>query len=357
MKYHHNWENAKKRFTDLWEGKPTRIPYIGIRAPVKEQPVSELNPPAKDEDFWLDPDWMIAKLEDSMENTHWLGEIVPGILLMSCWLISLGGKPEFDRKTIWFDQYPEIDFSKPSPFRHDKNDPWFLKFKHLFEVVVKTASERGFWIGAHKGLPANDLLSMHMGTDNFFIAMMEHPEWVKDAIVRGAEDQLSVFIEFLKFAEKYLGDSCYCGTGWMPFWAPVPFLRTQSDVSCMLSPEMFETFILPELEIYGKSFPLWYHLDGGNAKQHLPVLLSLPYLKVLQYVPMPSEPRNGIEHIEFYQQVQKAGKIVHIEVGAEKIKEEFIKELDPSKILIDTNCGSLDEAEALLDKIAKWCGR
>jgi len=357
MKYHHNWENAKKRFSDLWEGKPTRIPYIGIMAPVKTRPVKELTPPANDEDFWLDPDWIIAKLEDSMKNTHWLGEIVPGILLMSCWLISLGGKPEFDRNTIWFEQRTEIDFSKPSPFRHDKNDPWFLKFKHLFETVVKAASEKGFCIGPQKGLPANDLLSMHMGTDNFLIAMMEHPEWVKDAIVRGAEDQLSVFIEFLRFAEKYLGDLCYCGTGWMPFWAPVPFMRTQSDVSCMLSPQMFETFILPELEIYGKSFPLWYHLDGGNAKQHLPVLLSLPYLKVLQYVPMPSEPRNGIEHIEFYQQVQKAGKIVHIEVGAENIKEEFIKELDPSKILIDTRCGSLDEAEALLDKIAKWSGR
>lgn len=353
---HSNWEKAKERFTDLWMGKTTRIPYIGVRASLNTPNIKELKAPEKDEDFWLDPDWITAKFEESVENSYWTGEIVPGILLMSCWLISLGGRPEFDRHTIWFDQYTDIDFTKSSPFRHNWNDPWFLKFKRLFEAMVKVAAEKGYCFGAQKGLPANDLLSMHMGTDNFLIAMMEHPEWVRDAIICGAKDQLEVYTESMKFAEKYLGDKCYCSTGWMPFWAPEPFMRTQSDVSCMLSPEMFETFILPELEIYGKVFPLWYHLDGGNAKQHLPILLSLPYLKVLQYVPMPSEPPNGIRHLDFYRQVQNAGKIVHIEVAAENITEEFIKELDPSRILITTSCKSPEDAEALLYKVEKWFG-
>jgi hypothetical protein len=46
-------------------------------------------------------------------------------------------------------------------------------------------------------------------------------------------------------------------------------------------------------EAYGA---LWYHLDGGDARQHLPRLLSLPYLRVVQYTPAPCEPPNGPGH-------------------------------------------------------------
>jgi hypothetical protein len=353
MKHHQDWEKAKQRFTDLWENKPTKIPYIGIRA--KKEKIQDWPPqPVNDEDYWLDPFWNVQKNTIDAGNQYWIGETIPGQILLAGWLCSLGGRPEFNRQTIWFEPFPEIDFSKPSPFRHDPDDPWFLKFKRLFEAVVKTAVKEEFGVAAQPGMPANDLLSMHMGTDNYLIATMDHPEWIREAIIQGAEDQLKVKVEFMEFAEKYIGDLCYCGVGWMPLWSPKPYLRTQSDVSCMLSPEMFEQFVLPELEIYGKKFPLWYHLDGGNAKQHLPILLSLPYLRFIQYVPMPSEPRNGIEHLEFYKQVQAAGKIVHIAVSADLLIEEFIKELDPSKTLIDSSTETLAQAEDLLAKVAKW---
>lgn len=355
MKYHHDWAKAKQRFTDLWENNPTKIPYVGITAK-KENPLPYPQQPEMDEDYWLDAEWSAAAYLINIKNKYYIGETVPSSLLMTAWLCSLGGRPEFNRATIWFKHDGEIDFSKPSPYRHNPNDPWVLKFKHLFETVVKLAAQERFGVeGTLAGLPANDLLSMHMGTDNFLIALLEHPEWIREAIIQGAEDLLKVKIEFMEFAEKYIGDLSYCGAGWMPVWGPKPFIRTQSDVSCMLSPDAFEQFVLPELDIYGKRFPLWYHLDGGNAKQHLPILLSLPYLKFVQYVPMPSEPLNGIEHLSFYKQVQAAGKIIHIKVSNDRITEELIKELDPSRILLETSTESLRQAEELLNKIAKWC--
>lgn len=355
MKNHQNWEKARRRFTDLWENKPTKIPYVGIRVN-KESMQPWPSQPAKDEDYWLDPEWNARRILVDVENQYWLGETVPGQLLLAGWMISLGGKPAFNRHTIWFEPYQKIDFNKPSPFRHNPLDPWFLKYKRLFEAVVKTAAKGEFGVNPMMGLPANDLLSMHMGTDNFFFAMMDHPEWVRDAIIQGADDLLNVKRDFLKFSEKHLGDLCCSGVGWMPLWSPKPYIRTQSDVSCMLSPDMFEEFVLPELEIYGKKFPLWYHLDGGDARQHLPILFSLPYLKFIQYTPTPSEPGNGMEHLELYRQIQEAGKIVHVSISSDRITEKLVKELDPSKILFDTRTETLAQAEALLNKIGKWCG-
>jgi hypothetical protein len=146
----------------------------------------------------------------------------------------------------------------------------------------------------------------------------------------------------------------YGNAGWMALWAPEPFLSTQSDVSCMLSPEMFDRFVVPELDVYGQAHnALWYHLDGGDAKQHLPRLLSLPYLRVIQYVPAPFEPPNGPGHLEMYQQIQAAGRIVHIQVPAENV-ESLVRELDPSLLMLDTWCASRADGEKLLEQSVKW---
>ena len=177
---------------------------------------------------------------------------------------------------------------------------------------------------------------------------------MREAVIRGAEDLLQVKTEMMAAAEKQPGVPGHCCC-WMPLWSPKPFIFTQSDVSCMLSPAMFEQFVLPELEITGRNFPLWYHLDGGNAKQHLPILLSLPYLKFIQYTPTPSEPPNGLEHLAFYRQIQNSGKVVHVAVSPERITEALVKGLDPSRILISTWMESQAQAEELLARIAAWC--
>lgn len=356
VKCHQDWRNAKRSFTSLWEGKPAKSPYIGMSVPKPQALQRPCPPPPEDDEaLWLDPEWHAAAIPVSVGNRYWIGATAPGELLLAGWLNSLGGTPRFDRHTIWFDTVPDIDFGKPSPFRHNPENPWFLKLERLFDAVAVSSAENGFCFSPSLGLPANDLLSMHMGTEGFLLALIDHPEWMRAAIIDGANDLLAVKRAFIEKAEACNGDLCHSGTGWMPIWAPEPFLRTQSDVSCMLSPDMFEKFVLPELEIYGKSYPLWYHLDGGNAKQHLPILLSLPYLRFIQYVPTPSEPANGIDHIEFYRQVQDAGKVVHIEIAAGRVTQQLVKGLDPARTLLCVNgVNSLSEAEDILSNVEKW---
>ena len=120
---------------------------------------------------------------------------------------------------------------------------------------------------------------------------------------------------------------------------------------------MFDDFILPELELYGEEFgALWYHLDGGNARQHLPRLLSLPYLRVVQYTPAPGEPDNGPAHLEMYRAIQAAGKIVHVSLPAQNV-EPLLRELDPARVMLDTSCPSVEEGRRLLEASASWAGR
>ena len=140
----------------------------------------------------------------------------------------------------------------------------------------------------------------------------------------------------------------------MPFCAPGPFRSTQSDVSCMLSPAMYDEFILPELDILHRELgPLWNHLDGGNARKHLPRLLSLPFLRVVQYTPAPNEPPNGPDHLDMYRAIQAAGKIIHIELPWQNI-EPLVRELDPALLMLQTRCESEAEVRRPIEAACTW---
>ena len=124
----------------------------------------------------------------------------------------------------------------------------------------------------------------------------------------------------------------------------------------MLSTEHFEQFVIPELDLCGNDLgAMWYHLDGGDARQHLARLLSLPYLRVIQYVPTPREPPNGAEHLELYREIQKAGRIVHVQVTKDQV-EPLCRELDPRLLMLDVSwsCQSADEGRELLAAATRW---
>ena len=353
MKYKADWPQARRRLTALWHGEALDRPCIAVLAP---RPVANPTPvptPSDDEARWLDPDYRVALARHTLEATWWGGEAVPSCLQMANWVNCLGGTPRFAPDTIWFDTRA-VDFAQPSPFRHNPNAPWTAKYRRLILALCKAAGPGDFLIGKPGGLPANDLLSVLMGTTEFLMALVDHSDWMADAIRTGARDQFRLRQQLQTMVREAGHPFWYGNAGWMPFWAPEPFNSTQSDVSCMLSPEMFDRFIVAELDMYGQEHgALWYHLDGADARQHLPRLLSLPYLLLVQYVPAPCEPPNGPGHIEMYRQIQAAGRIVHIQVPWRNV-EALVRELDPSLLMLDTRVASPDDGQRLLERSIGW---
>ncbi len=349
MRYKPDWPAARKRLTALWHDEVLDRPCIGVRAPNSNQ--TPCPPPRDPEQKWTDPAWIVQAAQAQLENTWWGGEAIPSHLLLCGWLVCFGATPRFRPETIWWDEM-EFDFGRPPQLHFDPQAHWPARHEAVYTAMAEFAGRDGFLLGRPCLLPANDLLSMLMGTDNFLMNLMDQPEWMQQAIVMGAQAQAAASQYYRELIEAR-HDFWYGNAGWMPFWAPEPYRTTQSDVSCMLSPAMFEEFVLPELEIlHEASGPLWYHLDGGNARQHLDRLLSLPYLRVLQYTPAPFEPPNGPAHLEFYRRVQAAGKIVHIELSAENVLP-LLHELDPARLMLNTHCSSIAAGEELLRQAAK----
>lgn len=355
MRWKSDWEEAKTRLTALWHHELLDRPCLSVCAPRDVVDIAPLPEPVDDEARWLDPGYRTALTQRQLETTWWGGEAIPSVLQLGNWVLCLGGTPCFSPHTIWFETV-DVDFENPSPFRHDPDSEWTRKNQTLIAAVCQMAGKDDFLMGSPAALPANDLLSMLMGTEPFLYALMDHPEWMEDAIMTGARDQCAIKRDLQDYCRSQGHQYWYGNAGWMPFWAPEPFFSTQSDVSCMLSPELFDRFVLPEIDLYGQQYDaLWYHLDGGDAKQHLPRLLSLPYMKVIQYVPAPAEPPNGPAHLEMYRAIQEADKIVHVAVSSQHV-EPLLKELDPARLMLHTSCSSPAEGERLLEQSAVWAG-
>ena len=351
MQYKPDWAEARERFTALWEGRVTDRPHIGILAPNPDGGVTAPPPPEDAEARWLDPAWVIPSLRASLANTYWAGETVPSYLLMAGWVFCYGATPGFNEHTIWHAPI-QVDFDSAPDFTLDLNGEWTSKYIQLYQTALREAGKDDFLIGQPCLLPANDLLPAILGSMEYLPALIERPDWMKAAMAQLIEGQVQAFRHFRQLASGH--DFPYGNAGWMPFWAPESYLSTQSDVSCMLSPAMFDEFVLPELDRYAAEFgSIWYHLDGQDALQHLPRLLSLPYLRVIQYVATFNEPPNGVGQLELYRKIQQAGKIVHISVTPDQV-EPLVKALDPALLMLFTGVGSVAEADEMLAASRQW---
>jgi len=349
MKYKPDWTEAKERLTALWHGEIVDRPCIAVTAPAPSgTPQPKADSP---EQQWTDPDFLRQATLATVWNTWWGGEAIPSRLVMCGWIVCFGGTPRFERETIWWEEMP-FDFHQPPALAFNPDAPWVQRFERAYMAVVELAGRDDFLVGHPCLLPANDLLSMLMGTERFLMGLIDHPEWMREAITMGALAQAEASRYFTSLVRER-HEFWYGNAGWMPFWAPEPYRSTQSDVSCMLSPAMYDQFVLPELEVLHETGgPLWYHLDGGDAQQHLDRLLSLPYLRVLQYTPAPFEPPNGPGHLELYRRVQAAGKILHISLPVENVLP-LCRDLDPTLMLLDTGCPDQASGRELLEQAAQ----
>ena len=350
MKFKADWDEAKARLTALWDGKTLDRACLSVPAPSGKKVSAPA--PRDAESRWLDPDYVIPAGLAGIENRWWGGEAVPSFLVMSGWLEAFGARPHFDNTTIWFDPVESVDFDSPPDFRIDPANPWIRRYEDLYSRTADAAGWDDFLLGQACILPASDLLASHLGTDRYLEAMALHPDWI-DAALRQMTAELQTARRRVRALIEKKHAYWYGNGGWMPFWGPKPYLATQSDVSCMISPDMFERFVVPELEAMGREAgAMWYHLDGRDAKQHLPRLLSLPFMRVIQYVAVPNEPPNGMGQLELYRTIQAAGRIVHVAVSPDQV-QPLMNALDPALLMLYVGTSSPEEGMRLLESLPK----
>ncbi len=135
-------------------------------------------------------------------------------------------------------------------------------------------------------------------------------------------------------------------------WAPGRMSKFQCDFCAMISPSMFDEFMLPVLtEMCERVSYCMYHWDGPGAIRHHDSLLSIPKLDMLQWVPgAGQEPTYHTRWWPMYHKTVDAGKKLLISCDNIDTLKALKKEFGPKlkQFLINMGAQSPEHAEEIL---------
>ena len=216
--------------------------------------------------------------------------------------------------TVWFGPAScEQGSIKALRIAYDANNFWWQWAQELTRAAVERWGDR-VCVG-YTDLGGNlDILASLRTTQQLLLDLYDAPDQV-DRLVRQVNRLWIRYYDELDAIIRVTGR----GTSalWAPFWAPGRSYMLQSDFSYMISPPMFERFVLPDLasccEVMDYPF---YHLDGKGAIPHLDMLLSLERLRGINWIPGAGAPPPE-EWLPLLKRIRDAGKLCQVYVSPE----------------------------------------
>lgn len=341
LAYKHNWLEARERLLAFWNMEIIDRPCIAVTAPGGSR--RPLAPPSDFQTKWTDPEYVAQSYDAGHEATYFGGEALPGTSLMVGYCFGYGAPLHYSEQTVWQDPIIEDWGDRPSLDLDEDDWAW-----RQVQAVVKRCAEvsAGKWMTGFPNIhEPNDHLPLLRGTQRFLMDLIEYPAEVKRALRKLLDNW---FVMYERLADLMPGQEG--SSGWLGIWCPWRrSLTMQSDVSCMMSPAMFEEFVAPELEeLSGWLQGGTYHLDGPGALQHVDRLLAVKRLHAIQWTPGTGTP-GGLYWLDLYKRIQAGGKGVIISLPYEEV-ETAVRELRPEGLFILTGAPSVEAAEGLLER-------
>ena len=343
-----DWAHKKERFEAYWERQNTDRCCLAITvANPNGKPVFP-DRPFTWEQWYCDLRLIHEKMMNQQAMNDYLFESI------NARLVDLGtaghcrffsAQPHYGDGTIWF--FPTLDTPDSSTLIFDEDE--FEKQKAFTQALVDQGQGH-YFIGMNDHCGIIDSLAHLRGTETLLMDMIEEPEFVHEArntITKAWIRTQKEFFDIIK--DNNHGGSSHA---WMHLWSPRRHLQLQCDYSCMISPAMFEEFVLPELEETSAAFEhISYHLDGVEQLRHLDMILSVPGISNIQWTRVAGQPKTSA-NIEALIKIQKAGKGLVLFPDLDEV-EFLLKNLDPRGVQMVIGGVKDHEEAADIEKLAR----
>jgi len=357
-----DWQEAEKRIDAWWHGEIIDRAVLQVTAP-KLGPSPEyaalgssagITDPAQLMRWFTDPAVVIPRLEKHVEMTCWGGEAFPVIFPVAVHLVAivaayLGApyRPVPGSDSAWAEAIIE-DWGAWPPLAYNPESPWWLISKKLLEAASPRAPGR-YHIGVPDLNGPTEVVALLRGTERLLVDLLEAPEAVKQAVDEANLAWLRYWQAAIGIIHQHIGGYIY----WIGIPSDRPSIDLQCDVSCMVSPKLFEEVFLPSIEQQTR----WvertiYHLDGPDAIRHLDALLALPHLSGIQWVPGAGAPPMS-KWIRLLRRIQAKGKLLVLNCEPWEV-EILLAELEPEGLCLQTSCPTVEMAADLLAKTPRW---
>jgi 5-methyltetrahydrofolate--homocysteine methyltransferase len=323
-----DWQRIERDWRAWWAGELKR-PLVMIE--VLEPPAGETWPEVQQmtTDFGLDvpASRAIEAYQKRLAGTRWYGDAFPRWWARSGAGVGaafLGSSLQATPETVWFDPLPEAgkeDFSlEDLELVFDPDNLWWRRVQELTQKAVERWRNQvcvGFTdIGGNL-----DILASLIGSQRLIFELMDNP----DQVLRLTRQITELWLKYYQAQYELVRQTGRGTSPWAAIWSPGRCYMFQSDFAYMISPRMFEKFVLPDLTRLCASVDHgFYHLDGKGQIAHLDMLLAMEDLKGIQWIPGDGQaPPEAWP--ELLGRIRAAGKLCQLYVnpeGARRIVRE-----------------------------------
>jgi len=343
-----DWKRLERNWTAWWEGELDRPMVIleTVNTLLTDQRAFQ-------RDFMLEisVDEVLDYYQAMLENGNFYGDSWPKLFVNHGPGIAAGflgaevtGMPE--ERTVWFEAKEKTPIEELQ-LTYDRKNIWWKRVQD----ITKGALERfGNTVAvAHTDIGGNlDILASFRTTQQLLYDLYDNPEEVMRLSGQITEAWIRYYNELHTLIEK-------AGRGtsnWAAVWSPGRTCMHQSDFCYMISPAMFEKFVLPDLHaVFDIMDHASYHLDGKGQIPHVDMLLSMDNLACIQWIPGEGQP--GPEKwLDLLTRIRNGGKRCQVYVDPRSALE-IVKELGGKGFaLYVTKFFQPDEAKDFLKTLA-----
>jgi hypothetical protein len=348
-----NWHQVEQAWTAWWAGELERplVVIEGLDLPPGAPVASIHGQGRRSSEFPLDvpADEVLDYYQAHLERKHfygdawpkWWPDFGPGIaagFLGACVLTT--------EETVWFEP-SESHTALSLPLCYEADNRWWQRVRQLTQRAVER------WGGqvsiGYTDLGGNlDILSSLRGAESLLYDLSDHPQ----EIARLTRELTGLWLRYYEELHAITQSAGRGSTPWATVWSPGRCYMLQSDLAYMISPRMFERYVLPDLatccEVLDHAF---YHLDGVGQIRHLDLLFSLERLRGIQWIPGDGQPPPE-EWLPLLKRIRDADKLCQLYVSAEGART-IVRELGGRGFVFHIEeAMDADEAEEFLRLLA-----
>ena len=357
------WDAALKRHMDFWRSPFSgEGSYIALECPAE----TTEQPPASDslEERWLSPDFISRSMEYRLVSSRFYLDAYPsqfintGAGVMAAWF---GADTKISKDTIWFGQFhpPISNWERDSITLNPQEGMYRATYEMTRHLCEHSHGRYAVSVCDLGG--TLDILSSLRGAQPLLMDLLDHPEEVKRACETIDRCWIEEFHRLTALIEAYSP----WHTSWIAIQNQSTWYPLQCDFCTMLSPQMFEEFVLPSLlRQAGAMEQSVYHLDGPEEIKHLDRILTIPNLHAVQWVALPQANETGKMipdyrddmSIDVYRRILRAGKkVIVLGVPIWQVEELFDRVGSEDGFFISTFASNEEEARQYLPVFQRHC--
>ncbi|MEM1557471.1 MAG: hypothetical protein QXG12_02605 [Thermoproteota archaeon] len=366
MFFKEDWNTAKEHLSEWWE-KDSDRPLIQVVAPRNRPKYASEEDVKFEYDHWGFPKNIenytaiiknIRGFRRLCAETYYGGEAYPNLWInLGAGVLGayLGAEPVVESETVWFGAQRNKSLGKTweelRRLEFDSSNKWWVFTKRITETASEVLSGYGI-VGMTDLGGILDVLASLRGSEKLIVDLVRNPEDVKSLSSKIIECWHACYDELHEIIRRYIEGT----SAWMGIWCPEKWYPIQCDFAFMLSPKLFDDFVLSHIrEQCERLDRTIYHLDGPGQIPHLNSLLKVEELDGIQWVPGAGEELQGNDcgspkWVPIYKKILEAEKLLVINMPKEKVIP-MLRVLKSKKVLVQTSCTTEEEAEKLIYEV------